>query len=368
MSLSELYQWTAQIEGVFSTMGVWQARGLALYSYGIIQARQSAPSKVAEYLSEVGKMDSQQRRLERWLANPRIGWQEGCQCWADWVLGCWQGEQLVLLVDETKLGNQLSVMLVGLAWRGCCIPLAWWCYPPKAWPDGQVALIDRLLSWIAPSVPVGYIPLVQADRGIGTSPDLMRAVERRGWHYLFRVQNQTHMRTDAQPECALRAVLHQAGTEFSATGHVFKKAGWLKTTIHILWGAAYREPWCLVTNCPSVQGWTYAKRYWQEAAFRDLKSDGWQWQSSRIFTPAHANLLVLALSLAYAYVLTLGALAFDDPALRRLVTKGSRPTFSVFRLGLRLAKLFLAQFVDLGGCSFLYFLDAPPPRPKTVGA
>jgi hypothetical protein len=188
---------------------------------------------MAEYLSAVGKMDSQQRRLERWLANPRIGWQQGCQCFADWVLRCWQGEQLVLLVDETQLGNQLSVMVVGL---GYSIGLG--CYPLKAWPDGQVALIDRLLSWIAPSVPVGHIPLVQADRGIGTSPDLMRAVEQRGWHYLFRVQNQTHMRTDAQPECALRAVLHEAGTEFSATGHVFKKAGWLKTTIHILWGAA----------------------------------------------------------------------------------------------------------------------------------
>jgi hypothetical protein len=55
-----------------------------------------------------------------------------------------------------------------------------------------------------------------------------------------------------------------------------------------------------VTNCPGLDGWDYAKRYWQEAAFREQKSDGWQWQASRIFSPAYANLLVLVLTLAYA--------------------------------------------------------------------
>lgn len=34
MSQNELYQWTAQIKQVFWELGVWQAIGLALYSYG----------------------------------------------------------------------------------------------------------------------------------------------------------------------------------------------------------------------------------------------------------------------------------------------------------------------------------------------
>ncbi|MHB8752858.1 MAG: hypothetical protein ACYDBJ_27150 [Aggregatilineales bacterium] len=116
-----------------------------------------------------------------------------------------------------------------------------------------------------------------------------------------------------------------------------------------------------------LDGWEYAKRYWQEAAFRDLKSDGWQWQTSRIFTPAHANLLVLVLSLAYAWVLTLGTLAFDDPSLYRLVAKGKTRPYSLFRLGLRIADHFFKQTVDIP-CSFFYFPDGPSPRPKTVGA
>lgn len=367
MSQDELYQWTRQIKSVFQELGVWQAIGLAMYSYGVVVTRGSAPSRVAEKLSGVGKADSVQRRLERWLANERIDWQACCRVWAGWVLRCWSGEQLYLLVDETKLGQHLSAMVVGLAYRGCCIPLAFWCYAPDAWPDGQVALIGRLLSWVAGSVPDGCTPIVQADRGIGTSPDLMRTVEQMGWFYLFRVQNNTRWRSADGTEHRLSNLLPAPGALWRGTGQAFKKAGWLKTTVHVIWGRAYRQPWCLVTNCPTIDGWAYAKRYWQEASFRDLKSDGWQWQSSRCFTPAHANRLLLVLTLAYAYVLTLGTFAFDDPTLRRLVTKGKRQTYSIFRLGLRLAEHFLSNQLDLA-CSFFHFLDAPPPRSKTVGA
>jgi hypothetical protein len=145
--------------------------GLALYSYGVVLARQCAPSRVAEKLPLVGKADTVQRRLERWLANERIDWQRACQAWSRWVLSHYTGARLILLVDETKLGGHLSAMVVGLAYRGCCIPLAFWCYAPTAWPLKQVTLIEQLLSWIAPGIPKGVIPLVQADRGIGTSPD-----------------------------------------------------------------------------------------------------------------------------------------------------------------------------------------------------
>jgi hypothetical protein len=42
------------------------------------------------------------------------------------------------------------------------------------------------------------------------------------------------------------------------------------------------------------------------------------------------------LGLAYAWVLTLGTLVASDADLARQVTKGRLPTYSLFRLGLRL--------------------------------
>src|SRR5258707_3101570 len=162
MSRAVLYQWIKIVGEIFGSLGRWQAVGLAVYSYGVVLARQCAPSKVAEKLVLVGKVSSVQRHLERWLANERINWSECCRAWSAFVLRHYVGERVILLVDETKLGKHLSVMVVGLAYRGCCIPLAFWCYRPEAWPLGQVALIEELLCWVAEGVPDGLPPLLEA--------------------------------------------------------------------------------------------------------------------------------------------------------------------------------------------------------------
>jgi hypothetical protein len=279
------------------------------------------------------------------------------------VLQRYVGERIILLVDETKLGEHLSVMVVGLAYRGCCIPLAFWCYAPEAWPLGQVRLIEEMLCWIAEGVPDGCIPLLQADRGIGTSPDLIRVVNALGWHYLFRVQGTTCFQVSDTQSVALNTLVALGGY-WTAQGKAFKKAGWLDCIAHVFWEVPYRQAWCLVTNCPEISARTYARRYWQEAAFRDLKSDGWQWQTSHVFRPHHANLLVLAMSLAYALILSLGTLAFEEPSLsERVLDKRC----SVFRNGLRCWQLGLSFVhslrLDLAQ-TFFIFLD--PFSLKTV--
>ncbi len=364
MNLAELYQWVGKIREIFRELGHWQVTGLALYSYGIVMARQCAPSKVAEYLGAVGKISSVQRRLERWLDNGRIDWRRCCRAWSAFVLRRYVGERIILLVDETKLGQCLSAMVVGLAYRGCCIPLVFWCYKPKDWPMAQVRLIEELLCWLAEIIPDGCRPLVQADRGIGTSPALMRVIEALGWHYLFRVQGQSRFQFADGHTAALKD-LAKRGRTWTGHGKVFKKAGWLNCMAHVIWDLPYVQPWCLVTNCPDISGWAYALRYWQEASFRDLKSDGWQWQASRIFIPAHANLLLLVLSVAYAFVLSLGTLSFDEPSLaQRVLDKHC----SIFRNGLRLWQTFLGQLHPLLMAlahDFFVFLDPPPI--KTVG-
>src|SRR5262249_54779176 len=255
-------------------------------------------------------------------------------------------------------------MVVGLAYRGCCIPLVFWCYRPTDWPMGQVHLIEELLCWLVEVIPDTCQPLLEADRGIGTSPALMRALEALGWHYLLRVQGQSRFNF-ADGRTAALNTLTQRGGQWTARGKVFKKAGWLNCIAHVIWELPYVQPWCLVTNCPDITAWTYALRYWQEAAFRDLKSDGWQWQASRIFMPDHANLLLLVLSVAYAFVLSLGTLAFDEPELAaRVLDKHC----SLFRNGLRLWQTFLGHLHELVMAlthDLFVFLD--PPSLKSVG-
>jgi hypothetical protein len=365
MSLQRLYQWQAQIERHFRHLGSWQSLNLALYSLGMVLARHNAATRVAEVLGMVGKPESIRRRLERFLDNPRFERQVDCQVWAKWVLSQLGSGAPILLVDETKLGKHLRVMVVGIAYQSCCIPLAFWAYVQMPLP--QVELIETLLSWVVSALPEGSQPLVQADRGIGTSPELIRVVERLGWHYLFRVQNDTLMRTRAGKSRPLKHLV-QRGETWRGQGLVFKKAGWLPATVLVIWAKDYAEPWCLVTNAAYISDFTYGLRYWQEASFRDLKSDGWQWQTSRVWTPDHAQILLLVMSLAYAYTLTLGTLVLTfPPAFRTVGRSGTRAHYSLFRLGLRLFSFLNTRHSGLIPPLLAQMIDPPEPFRLCVG-
>jgi len=368
MSLEQIYTWQAEIAHRFSHLGYWQTLNMAIYSLGIMKARHCSPSRVSEKLRVMGKPTSVQRRLERFIDNVRIDIRRSCQAWSRWVIEQFGGDQVILLVDETHLGQWLSVMVVGLAYRGCCIPLAWRCYSPKAWPMSQVDLIRELLKWVAAGIPEGCIPLIEADRGIGCSPALVRVICRMRWYFLFRVQKTTRFRT-RKGKIHRMADMVKLGESWSGTGEVFKKAGWLRATVHLIWLPGYDEPWCLITNCPAISGALYAVRYWQEAGFRDLKSDGWQWQASHIFTPDHAERLLLAMAMAYALTLTAGSMVLADRvAYPVLKLSKSRTPFSVFRLGLRLLDYLEDAFhlVLLTFTSGFHNTPVPSPSPPAL--
>lgn len=354
MDKDQLYQWMETIRQHLP-LGKWQALTLAGFSLGVMDGRFCTLSIVAEKLGVLGKADSVERRLQRWLGNERIEVAACQRAWMEWVVhsGAIEGPRVYLLVDETKLSDHMSVMLVGLAYHQRCIGLVWRSYAPRAWPDGQVTLIEGLLKQVQAVLPTDREVIVEADRGIGTSPDLVRAVRKLGWHYLFRVQGITHFQNADHPDGEIRQLVQRGGTPFGGAGQVFKADGWLDCHVRVIWDKPYDEPWCLISDLESLTGREYAQRNWQEQSFRDLKSGGWHWNDSQVWTPNHADRLLLVLLLAYALTLSLGLRVQTEPDLRTHVTRGHRRHWSLFRLGLRLVSAFqrlaepLRFFLDL---------------------
>lgn len=251
------------------------------------------------------------------------------------------GSQTVtLLVDETKLQDQVGVMQVGLAWQGRCLPLAWRTYSANCHADypaeGQVGMIAGLLQQVKAGIGSQVEVLVLADRGIGCSPELCRVVAGLGWRYLFRVTCQTKVVTAEDDYTIAQQV--QPGEVWMQAGLVFKQRGRIPAHARALWAMGYDEPWALVTNDERLTGHEYARRNWQEQSFRDLKSAGWKWGQSRIRLPQHtANLLVL-LVVAYVWMIALGSQGVAAGCMHTLVARldGScRRLWSLFREGLR---------------------------------
>ena len=346
MSPELLYQWMVSVETAFPNLLKWQAVGLAFFSYGVVMARHCQLNRVAEEMGAWGRADSVKRRLQRWLSNGRIDVSRCCYWWVKWV---WERSELpraVLLVDETKLGDWIGVLMVSLAFEGRAIPLMWRAYIANSQADypsgGQVQTIAILLAKVLEALPEDARPIVEADRGIGNSSKMMRAVSRLGLTLVFRVKQSSVIRTRRGVKHHLSDLV-KSGESWSGSGWLFNAAEdrlWMH--VHILWEVGQAQPWCLATNERALRASGYAIRMWQEESFRDLKSGGWQWQATHIHDPHRAERLILVLALAYAWCLTQGVLArSSEPALRRQVITGTQSGFSLFRDGLRFIKRML---------------------------
>ncbi|MCP4206693.1 MAG: transposase, partial [Shimia sp.] len=278
MNYQLLYQWEALLAGRLSCLNSWQQANVALLSYGIIQAEGCQQGEVARQVSCGERVESAARRWRRFLDNDRFPLEAFFEAWSGWVVEALGSRQVTLLVDETKLHDRIGVMLVGVAWEGRCLPLAWRTYRANSAADypaeGQVKMIEGLLRRVQAGIPAELEVLVLADRGIGTSPALCRAVAALGWHYLFRVTCQTKVVTASGALTIAQQV--QPGEIWAASGEVFKKRGRVPAQARALWSVGYAEPWALVTNDDRLTGHEYARRNWQEQSFRDLKSGGWR--------------------------------------------------------------------------------------------
>lgn len=340
MNLNLLYRWHETIRSQLTCLGYWQSLGLALLSLGIAISRQCHLSKIAEALPEIGTLEAVEKRLKRWLSNDEISLTLCCEAWVKWVWRQYDAARPLLLVDETKLSDWLGVMMVSLAFGQRAIPLVWCCYRANSADDypqqGQVLLIWGLLARVLNALPEGCRPLVQMDRGLSCSSAMFKALNNLGLRWLVRVEKHvtfTGRSGFSQPVNRLA----QRGQALTCRGGLFQGKLQVKVILHIVWEAGQAQPWYLVTNDASVCAGLYARRMWQEESFRDLKSGGWHWSASHVRTPARAERLILALALAYAWMLTLGTLVLHaEPSdLAAVGGRAAVQRYSVFRLGLR---------------------------------
>lgn len=340
MNYQLLYQLEDMLSAHLPSMNSWQQANVALFSYGVILAESCQQGQIARQVSCAEQVESTTRRFRRFLDNQALDLKAFFGEWSRWVVQALGEDRITLLVDETKLHDRIGVMMVGVAWQGRCLPLAWRTYAAnqsEGYPsEGQVGMIETLLQQVQVGIGEQVSVLVLADRGIGCSPALCRAVAAMGWHYLFRVTCQTKIVTQQGDYTIAQQV--QPGEIWAQEGSVFKQRGRIPAHARALWAKGYDQPWALVTNDARLTGHEYAQRNWQEQSFRDLKSGGWAWDGSRIRNPQHVANLVILLAIAYTWMVALGSQAVAAGCAQPLVRRANdtyRRLWSLFREGLR---------------------------------
>lgn len=337
MNQRKLYQWVKKVSKTWTGFSRHFQENVTVFSRGVVVSRSSHIRKIAGCVG--GKVDSQRRRLQRFIHRP-IDMEQFFSCWTRTIVSSVRLKKLVLAVDETKLTDRFGVMVVGLVFKERCIPLAWRVYKANSAADypqeGQVKMILRLLQAIEAGLPSKCQVRVLADRGIGTSPDLMRGIMEMGWTFLFRVTKQSKLILPDGQQVTFYNQVSAPGESYQASGLVFKQRGRIPGHVRVLWGADTIERWALVTNDPALTGWEYAQRMWIEEAFRDLKSHGWQVEQALFTCPQRMERLWILLVVSYAWLLLWGnalSEAKHNSAFKRLSDGSYVRRWSLFQEG-----------------------------------
>lgn len=337
MTLETVYRLRQEIGQHFPSLGKWQVVGLAIACMGLLIQQHCGLMRMAEAVPEIGNRQSIKQRLKRWVKNERIAVLPACYDWIRWVWSSWRIARPVLLVDESKLSDRIGVMMVSIAYEGRAIPLVWRCYlanDADAYPQqGQVLLIYGLLAHVLNALPSHVRPLVEMDRGLAHSAAMLRALQTLPVDFLVRVK-QTARFTSRNGRSHLLSQLVKPGECLHLHGTLFARDHQVGGTLCLIWEVGQAQAWCLFTNVKRWLGHRYALRWWQEESFKDLKSGGWQWESSHIRCPRRMERLLLAMAVAYGWMLSLGAELTADPEQHNEVSNDDLQRLSLFRLGL----------------------------------
>ena len=324
---SVYYQMHQEIIEHFPGLRPSQQAWLALWVFGMIQAKSATQSAVVAALSPWGKGETLRQYLREGLydgkdrAAPCSTQIEVSHCFGpllSWVLSLWRGDHLPLALDATLLNDEIVSLTISVLYRGNALPVAWAILPANTKGEWRSHLL-RMLEALAGVVPRRVQGVVMADRGLWC-PAFWHALVRQGWHPLMRLHPGITFAPHGGPRQKVEGWLKGPGHAFLAKGVAFgRKNRRLAATLLVLWETGEKEPWVLLTDLPPdpsiLRG--YALRYWIEAGFRSLKGMGWQWQKTRRRDPKRVERHWLAMAVAQLWTLSVGTRAEDEAPGKR---------------------------------------------------
>jgi len=306
-------QWHGQVKQFFTMLHGHQKKVLALFVLGAIKAESIVVQRVAEELLEVSeaKAPSIERRLERFLSNERIEVEAIWDHFLAQVLPSFGQQALTLILDITPFEEHAQVIYLGLLQQSRVLPLAWKVMPgQEEWEQGQWEIVAALFERVARGLGQADCTLI-ADRGLSCLR-LIQLCQAHGWHYVLRIKQDEYAQrkrygTFGGWQSCSEIVAH-TGQSWFGTVRLWKEHAF-ETQLSAVWDEGHEEAWFLISDRPAgrkrVQQYRWRMRV--ESTFQDMKSRGWQLESSHVRQRERLERLLLILFLALWWLMHLAA-------------------------------------------------------------
>ncbi|MDJ0633464.1 MAG: transposase [Xenococcaceae cyanobacterium MO_188.B29] len=313
--------WKQIVSQRFPQLSLPQVSGLAAWSFGMVMTQSSSLTRVSSLIAKINqeKDNTVRQRLKEWYKegkakakkdNKRVSL-EVKDCFASllsWIVDLLPKttQELPIGLDATSIGQNFTVLSINVLYRSCGIPIAWKVVrgtEKGSWKPYWQELFQSLNN----IVPKNWKVIVSADRGLYADWLYQQIVEL-GWHPFLRINHQGQYREpDSSSWQPLASVVSRSGQSWSGKITCFKTNP-IDCTLLAQWDEDYADPWLILTDLNPNEGnilW-YGFRSWIESSYRDVKSDGWQWQRTRLRNPDRAERHWLAMAVALLWMVTLG--------------------------------------------------------------
>jgi hypothetical protein len=145
--------WHHHVKDFFHDLHGHQSKTLALFVLGAVRAESVVIPKVAEALLEEVevKAPSIERRLERFLSNPRIDPEKTWKRLLDIVMPYFQKEPMRFVIDLTSYEEHAQVIYIGIIQHSRVLPVVWKVMPgQETWDQGLWDAIEDLFKRLEP--------------------------------------------------------------------------------------------------------------------------------------------------------------------------------------------------------------------------
>jgi len=172
-----LSQWKKTVSTYFGHLSGPQARGLALWSFGMVLAKSCGITSVVGLLAPLVESSESNLRqqLREWCYDAKDKKGEHRQqievslCFAPllrWILRWWRVDErrLALAMDASNLSDRFTVLCISVGYRSAAIPVAWKIIAEN-WLGSWVSYWKHIITLIHIEVTHGWTVIVLDSRG-----------------------------------------------------------------------------------------------------------------------------------------------------------------------------------------------------------
>jgi Transposase DDE domain len=148
---------------------------------------------------------SVQRRIQRWLYNPRINVHRIYKRLIQAALAQWKEEVIFLALDTSLFWDEYCLVRLCLVYRGRALPVVW---RVKKHQSASIAFADyqEMIHQAVRRLPTDKKVILLADRGFVHTQLMQMLTQQLGWSYRIRVKSNTWIWRGKSGWCQLKDI------------------------------------------------------------------------------------------------------------------------------------------------------------------